>query len=97
MNDRPVRWTIPAALSLDAVIAAIAAENPRAAKRIGERIVSATEHLARNPFFGRIGHVAGTREIALSDIPYVITYRVLDDEVQIARVVHAHRDWPRTL
>jgi toxin ParE1/3/4 len=43
---------------------------------------------------GRRGRVAGTRELIVSDTPYIIPYRVRANAVEILRVFHAAGKWP---
>ena len=97
MNDLPVRWSKRALLNLRAITIAIGEDNRRAAMRVTERIWSATEHLSRHPFIGRVGRIENSRELVFSDIPYVIGYRVFEDHIAIIGVIHAARDWPKRL
>lgn len=50
--------------------------------------------LAELPAAGRIGRIAGTREVVLSDILYIIPYRVRLD-IEILTVMHASQKWPK--
>ncbi|MCA1598486.1 MAG: type II toxin-antitoxin system RelE/ParE family toxin, partial [Chloroflexi bacterium] len=43
---------------------------------------------------GRTGRVEGTRELVVSRTPYIVAYRVRDDEVIVLAVQHAARLWP---
>jgi len=43
------------------------------------------------PNRGRLGRIAGTREL---QAPYIIIYRVIEEAVEILRVYHAAQDWP---
>lgn len=43
------------------------------------RLVASVDKLAELSAAGRIGRITGTREIVLSDIPYIIPYRVRHD------------------
>jgi plasmid stabilization system protein ParE len=43
---------------------------------------------------GRAGRVDGTRELIISDSPYIAVYRVLEDELEVLDVLHAARRWP---
>ena len=52
------------------------------------------EHLAMSPGLGRPGRVAGTRELVVSGIPYIVPYRVKGEVVQIITVLHGAQKWP---
>jgi toxin ParE1/3/4 len=53
--------------------------------------------LIAQPHMGRPGRVPGTRELVVSDLPYVIPYRVRGHTIQILRVFHTARKWPARL
>lgn len=90
-----LRWAEPALEDLEAIYAFIAKDNPKAAHRVLERIYDAVrENLPNAPSMGRPGRVAGTRELVISGLPFIVPYRVRDDSVQILRVLHGVRDWP---
>lgn len=55
------------------------------------------ERLSNFPSMGRPGRVSGARELVVSGTPYIIPYRVRDEEVEILRVFHGARKWPRRL
>jgi toxin ParE1/3/4 len=90
-----VRWLRAALANLEAEAEYIAEDNPAAADRLVQRIFRATDLLARNPAMGRPGRVPGTRELVVADTPYIIPYRVRANAVEILRVFHAARNWPR--
>ena len=71
----------------------IAGETPDAASRAAERNWQSVQHLAGNPQAGREGHVAGTREWLVSDTPYLVVYRIRNDEVEILRLWHGRKNW----
>jgi hypothetical protein len=57
---------------------------------------SFTRPLNRSRSFGnrgRAGREANTRELAVAPSPYVIVYKVADQTVFIARIVHGAQDW----
>jgi addiction module RelE/StbE family toxin len=63
--------------------------------RIVEQIHKATRRLKTSPLSGRPGSYAGTREIVLVNIPYIIVYTVLGNNLtRIVRVMHTSRLWP---
>jgi toxin ParE1/3/4 len=89
----PVRWLRTALRDLENQIDFIAAENPEAAARIGERIGASVERLAEFPEMGRMGRVPSTRELVVPRTPWVVVYRVRTS-VEILRVLHASQSWP---
>lgn len=69
-------------------------DNPRAAVMVDERIAQQIEVLTDHPEFGRPGRVNDTRELVISNTPYLVAYRILGDAVRILRVLHARQLWP---
>jgi toxin ParE1/3/4 len=91
-------WTGPALSDLRALRAYIARDNERAANEMVTRIVARAERqLSRLPESGRPGRIAKTRELVVSDTPYVLPYRIIGDTIQILRVFHSARRWPHKL
>ena len=90
-----VRWLSVALANLDAEAKYVAEENPAAAGRVVQRIFRAVDLLAKNPALGRPGRVAGTRELVAAETPYIIPYRVRGEVVEILRVFHGARKWPK--
>ena len=87
-------WREVALDSLQRVRAYIARDNPDAAERVRERILSAVRNLADMPNMGRPGRVEDTRELVVSGTPYIVAYTVLDDQVVIIAVQHSAQKWP---
>lgn len=50
--------------------------------------------LTEHPLIGKPGQVEGTREQVHGRYPYIIAYRVKNDETQILGIVHSSRKWP---
>ncbi len=90
-----VRWLKRALANLDAEAEYIARDKPKAAAQVVESIHEAVALLRQYPALGRTGRVAGTRELVVPDTPYIIPYRIRGNEVQILRVFHAARKWPK--
>ncbi len=65
----------------------IGQENPHAASRLAVELLAACDRLGMFPERGRLGFVRGTRELT-SVWPYVIAYRVKDQEIEIVRIWH---------
>jgi addiction module RelE/StbE family toxin len=91
-----VSWLRAALAELNAEAEYIARDNPRAAAKIVGSIAAAVDRLTKHPAMGRPGRVAGTRELVIPGTPYIIPYRVRGDFVEILRVFHAARKWPRS-
>lgn len=92
-----IRWLPSALADLEAARAYIARDNPAAAERVFERIISEVAGLVPLPHIGRPGRVANTRELIVPSTPFIIPYRVHEGRVIILAVIHAARQWPDTL
>jgi toxin ParE1/3/4 len=90
----PVRWTRPAAEDLERIARRIQQDNPAAARRIAKTLYDRCMRLETFPNRGRIGRIAGTRELIFAPLPYIAVYRVKDDDVEILRIYHSARNWP---
>lgn len=86
--EQPVTWTPAALRDLEAVLTYLAAQNPLAAKRLVDEILSVSDSLATLAHRGKPGRVPGTREV-LADRPYVLVYRVEEAGVRLLRLWHA--------
>jgi len=89
-----VVWTARALRDLGSLRAHIARDRPEAAERQVERILAAAARLAQFPDIGRPGRRAGTRELVVSQTPYLMPYRVRGERVEVLRVLHGRQRWP---
>ncbi len=89
-----VKWLLRAVNDLEDIQSYIALDNPTAAGKKIEKILTTDFHLNENPFIGRIGRVVKTRELVIPDTPYIVAYRLQEDFVEILRVMHGFRKWP---
>ena len=94
---RQLRWTRRAIRRLEAISDYIAKDNSAAADRVNVRLRSVTGKLRTHPAMGRVGRIAGTHELVLSDIPYIIAYRVTETRVEVLTIIHTSRRWPEEL
>lgn len=53
--------------------------------------------LANHPDMGRPGRITGTRELVVTRFSYIIPYRVRGNSVEILRVFHTARKWPKQM
>ena len=89
-----VRWTAPALRDLEANGDYIARDNPTAADRVVLRILDQTELLSTHPEIGRPGRIAETRELVITDTPYIVPYRLRGGKIEVLAVFHGARKWP---
>jgi len=89
-----VRWSTAASQDLFHIIEYIRRENAPAAQRVANIIYENIGSLSSFPFRGRLGRVEGTRELAVPSLPFLVIYRVTQDAVEIAGVIHGAQRWP---
>lgn len=87
-------WSQAALNDLAELRAYIARDKPRAAAGVARRILHAVNHQEQYPRMGRSGRVAGTRELVVSDTPYLVAYRIQGETIVLLRVLHGARKWP---
>jgi len=90
-----VKWSRKALLNLDYAVEYIAGDNPTAAAEVAQRIWDVSQMLADQPGMGRLGRVAGTRELVISGLPYILPYIEKAGAVIILRVMHTSMKWPK--
>ncbi|CAN5170750.1 type II toxin-antitoxin system RelE/ParE family toxin [soil metagenome] len=88
-------WTRPALADVVHIRDYIAADSPRYARVVAERIVASVDRLRAFPLSGRV--VPELNDPVLREVidpPYRIVHRVRDDVLEILTVVHSSRDFP---
>jgi len=89
-----IRWVHLALDDLQKIDTFISNDNPSAAKKVLALIWETIQLLNEHPQIGRPGRVTGTRELVISNTPFIVPYRVISEEIQILRVIHGARNWP---
>ena len=89
-----IRWLPKAQDSLKAELQRIAEEDEAAAQRVAVVVKSRTDILEQLPESGRPGRVPGTRELVISEFPYILPYRVRGGVVEILRFFHTSQKPP---
>jgi toxin ParE1/3/4 len=89
-----VRWTEAAAADLERIADHLTEHTPVTAPQLVRAIVDAAASLTRFPNRGRPGRKASTRELVIPSLPYLIIYRVTEQAVFIARILHSAQRWP---
>lgn len=73
-------------------------DNPKAAVDLTKRIVlKVVEQLTKFQNIGKAGRVPGTRELVITNTPYIAVYWVKSDSIEILRVLHTSMKWPDIL
>lgn len=92
-----IRWTAIAARDLESTHEYVSEDSPTRADALVDRILSGIEVFERYPQFGRKGRVEGTRELVIAGTPFVVVYRVRQEQIEILSILHAARKWPESL
>lgn len=91
-------WSPEALLDLHSLRNYIARDNPAAAQKVAATIFEYTaRQLTEFPHSGREGRVVGTLELVIPKLPYIVPYRINENQLDIIRVYHAARRWPDQL
>lgn len=86
-----VRWSPEAAADLTSITQYIQRENAAAALRVARIIYRGAAELDKFPLRGRVN---GTRELVISPLPYIVVYRIRENFIEIAKVLHGAQRWP---
>ncbi|MGA7564437.1 MAG: type II toxin-antitoxin system RelE/ParE family toxin [Terriglobales bacterium] len=90
-----IEWTEQATRKLDQAHDYIALSNSEeVADRITMQIVTSVQQLATFPMSGRSGRVPGTRELVVSNTPFIAAYAIDQDRIVILAVYHGAQQWP---
>jgi addiction module RelE/StbE family toxin len=90
-----LRWTRRAERDLDEIASYIGQDSPAAAARVVLELIDHVEaNLPGHPAIGRPGRVLGTRELVIGGLPYIVPYRVRENDIEVLRVLHTSRRWP---
>ncbi len=75
----------------------ITQDSPQAAQQIVQKIKNKVSLLSEQPGIGRPGRVPNTKELVIDKTPYILPYRVRDNKIEILRVLHTSRRWPKKI
>ena len=87
-----LRWRKRALRNFFAIHRFISNRNPGAGHRIGVEIQNAALRLKQFPRLGHPGEKVGVFELQVPGRPYLITYRIADEVVEILSVFDQWRD-----
>lgn len=86
-----VRYTPRAFADREAIFQYINQRNPRAAREVKAFIVRRIDRLGEMPSRHRVIPKLGVHALYLGRYPYIVYYRVGDDEISIVHIRHAAR------
>ncbi len=89
-----IKWLRKALKNLETIHEYISALNREAAKQTVAKIRIGIDKLAEFPQMGRPGRVKGTRELIIGNTPYIVIYRVKQNNIEILRILHSARKFP---
>lgn len=90
-----IKWTVSALRDLASEMEYLSKEaNEIIAKKAYSAIQEKVLNLKNFPHLGREGRIFGTRELVLTDYPYIIPYRVCENRIEILAVFHTKRKLP---
>ena len=92
-----IKWLRKALLNLQEEAEYIALDSPESARHVVGRILEQIDQLTEYPESGRVGRIDGTRELVITGTPYIVPYRIKGHSIEILRVFHSARKWPKSL
>ena len=87
-------WSPEAVEDLNQALAFAVSEGVDQAPRLVAKLEGVLKVLVAFPASGRPGQISGTREHLISDLPFLIIYRVHDENFEVVRFYHSARQWP---
>jgi toxin ParE1/3/4 len=90
-----IEWTEQATRHLDQAHDYITLSNSEeVAARVTMHIAASVQQLATFPMSGRSGRVPGTRELVISNTPFIAAYAIDHDRIVVLAVYHGAQQWP---
>jgi len=90
-----IEWTEQTIRQLDQAHDYITLSNSEeVATRVTMQIVTCVQQLGVFPMSGRAGRVPGTRELVISNTPFIAAYAIEKSRIVILAVYHGAQPWP---
>lgn len=83
-----IHWTEDALFDLHVITDYLSQRSIAASERVAFSITASVEALTDFPRIGRTGTRPETRELLLTDYPYLVVYRIRGDFISIVRIFH---------
>jgi toxin ParE1/3/4 len=87
-------WTTAAVVDLEQISDYLLEHHPELATTIIQCIFKAISELKLFPGRGRPGRKEGTRELVLTQLPYLAIYELVGENLRVLRILHGARRWP---
>jgi toxin ParE1/3/4 len=89
-----IRWTRAAAEDLEHIKDYLTEHHPQFVQSTVIELYETIRSLKTSPRRGRLGREEGTRELALSRLPYIVAYRIKEQAVEVLHIFHAAQNRP---
>ena len=89
-----LRWTEGAARDLENITYYLLDSTPQHGPHLVRSIYAAIAALPRFPNRGRVGKKAGTLELVLPSLPYLVVYQIAGEVIYVVRILHGAQQWP---
>jgi len=92
-----IKWTEQATQQLDQAHDYLTLSNNKdVAAQITMQIVNGVQQLAAFPMSGRAGRVRGTRELVISNTPFIAAYAIDRADIAVLAIYHGAQHWPES-
>lgn len=89
-----LRWTPLAVADLHGIDEYLKEHHPRYREATIRKLYGKLRALKDAPNIGRLGRIAGTRELVFPPMPYVAVYRISGETIEVLRMYHGSQNWP---
>ena len=86
-----LRWLPQAADDLESIYEYLLENNPAFADSTVTRLYEGIRSLREMPYRGRPRSLPGVRDLIFFDLPYIVTYRVTSEAIEILYIRHSAR------
>jgi toxin ParE1/3/4 len=84
-----IRWTLAAAADLEHIKDYLSEHYPHLAQSTVLELYETIRSLKASPQRGRMGREGGTRELVLTRLPYIVAYRIKEEDIEVLHIYHA--------
>ena len=88
-----IRWEEDAIDDLQSLYSYIKKDNPAAAEKVANKILSSVDLLFDHPLLGKAGRIHKTRELVVKGTPYTVVYLAEFEAVTLLRIFHQQQSW----